>query len=733
MKQLVQNFKTGELLLEEVPASALKAGGVLVQNAYSLISAGTERLTVSTAQASLLGKAKQRPDLVKQVMDNIQREGMIATYKKVRTRLEILKPLGYSATGIVVESRCEEFQPGERVACGGDAYHAELISVPKNLCVKVPDGVALEEAAFTTLGAIAMQGVRQAQVQVGEKVVVIGLGLVGLLTVSILKAAGCKILGADISESQYSIAEEMGCDSVCMTSELAYRSRGFTRGYGADAILLTAATQSNTPIELAGEIARPKAKIVVVGVVGLNVPRDPNYYRKELDIRFSCSYGPGRYDPEYEEKGHDYPIGHVRWTEKRNMEAFLDLLAEKKIKLRPLITHVFSIEKALEAYDLILGKKNEPYIGILLKYDPQKPLEDYPKLLSTGITYNEKRKINIGLIGAGNFAQNYILPNLKAAVNVQFKTVCTATGISAKATADKFGFENFATDVDEVFKDDFINVVFIATRHNLHAPYVLKALEVGKHVYVEKPLCISETELEALVAVYRRKSDEEAAPLVMVGFNRRFSPMVHDLKEFFTGISEPLVVTYRVNAEFLPSEHWLHDPQEGGGRIIGEVCHFVDLIQYLVGFPLTSVYGRALPNNGQYHNDNVAITLNFENASIGTVSYLANGDKGLPKERIEVFGGGRVGVIEDFKELVLWQNGKRKRRKQKQDKGHKAEIKAFLQAVEQGEPSPVPLDEAVNTTLATFKILRSLEIGKPIDVRLDANREGETPGDCQPI
>lgn len=730
MKQLVQDFKTGELLLADVPPPAIKPGSVLVQNAYSLISAGTERSTVSTAQASLLGKVKQRPDLVKQVVKSIRQEGIVATYKKVRTQLETLRPLGYSSAGMVLESGCEEFQPGDRVACGGYAHHAELIAVPKNLCVKVPDGVALDEAAFTTLGAIAMQGVRQAQVQVGERVVVVGLGLVGLLAVNILKAAGCKVLGVDISASHFSIAQELGCDVVCLTSELVGRASDFTRGNGADAILLTAATQSNDPIELAGEIARKRAKIVVVGVVGLNVPRDPHYYRKELDIRFSCSYGPGRYDPEYEEQGHDYPIGYIRWTENRNMEAFLDLLAEGKIKLRSLITHVFPIEKALEAYNLILGKRNEPYIGVLLKYDEQKRLENYPRLLSTGGP-PKTGKVSVGLIGAGSFAQNYLIPGLKAGKGVALKAVCTATGLSAKSVAGKFGFEHFTTDVEDIFNDDEINTVFIATRHHLHTPYVLKALETGKHVYVEKPLCISEAELEALVELYQRKSDGVAPPLVMVGFNRRFAPMTLELKEFFKNVSEPLVLTCRVNAGFIPSEHWVHDPQEGGGRIIGEVCHFVDIIQYLAGSPITSVYARALPNNGRYHNDNVAITLNLENASVGTVIYLANADKRLPKERIEAFGGGRAGVIEDFREIALFRNATKKRWKRTQDKGHKAEIHAFLQAVEQGKLSPVPLDEAVNTTLATFKILKSLEIGKPIDVRLDANREEETSGSSQ--
>ncbi|MBI1922655.1 bi-domain-containing oxidoreductase [Candidatus Poribacteria bacterium] len=731
MKQLVQNFKTGELLLEEIPPPMLQAGRLLVQNAYSLISAGTERSTVSTGQASLLSKAKQRPDLVKQVVESVQREGIVATYKKVRARLETLKPLGYSSAGIVLGSDGEAFQPGDRVACGGYAHHAELIAVPKNLCVKVPDGVALDEAAFTMLGAIAMQGVRQAQVQVGERGVVVGLGLVGLLTVSILKAAGCKVLGVDISASHFPIAQELGCDAVCMTSELVGRASDFTRGNGADAILLTAATQSNEPIALAGEVARKKAKIVVVGVVGLNVPRDPHYYRKELDIRFSCSYGPGRYDPEYEEQGHDYPVGYVRWTENRNMEAFLDLLAEGKIKLRSLITHVFPIEKALDAYNLILGKRNEPYIGVLLKYDEQKHLEDSPRLLSTGAP-PKTGKVSVGLIGAGSFAQNYLIPGLKAGKGVALKAVCTATGISAKSVADKFGFEHFTTDIEDIFNDDEINTVFIATRHHLHTPYVLKALETGKHVYVEKPLCISETELEALVELYQRKSDEVAPPLVMVGFNRRFAPMTLELKAFLRDVNEPLILTYRVNAGFIPSEHWVHDSQEGGGRIIGEVCHFVDIIQYLAGSPITSVYARALPNNGRYHNDNVAITLNLENASVGTVIYLANADKGLPKEKIEAFGGGRAGVIEDSREIALFRNGTKRRWKRTQDKGHKAEIQAFLQAVEQGKPSPVPLDEAVNTTSAIFKILKSLEIGKPIDEQpLDASREEETSGSFQ--
>ena len=718
MRQLVQNFKTGELLLEEVPPPVLKPGGVLVRNAYSLISAGTERTTVSTAQASIVGKAKQRPDLVKQVIDNVKREGLIATYKKVKTRLETLKPLGYSSAGVVLESSCEEFQPGDRVACAGAGYasHAEILFVPKNLCIKVPDNVGLDEGSFATLGAIALQGVRQSEVHIGENVVVIGLGLLGLLTVAILKAGGCRVIGADISEDKFEYAKGMGCDEVCLPSELPKIVPNLTKGYGADAVILTASTRSNEPIELAGEISRKKAKVVIVGVVGLDVPRGPHYYQKELDIRFSCSYGPGRYDPDYEEKGHDYPFGYVRWTERRNMDAFLELVSQGKINLRPPITHVFAIEDAISAYELILGKRKEQYIGVLLKY-PQERKEER-RVLVTPSVKKHKGEIKVGFIGAGNFAQSYLIPNLKRIKDVSLKVVATASGVNAKSVAEKFGFEKFTTDASALLEDEEIDVIFIATRHNLHALYVIKALETGKHVYVEKPLCIYEEELGEIIKTYKRKIEESEPRLLMVGFNRRFSPMAEAVKSHFLNRSFPLAINMRINAGYIPPDHWTQDPEIGGGRIVGEVCHFVDLARYWIDKPVVSVFTQALPSTTDkpYLPHTVSVVLKYSDGSITNLLYLANGDSSISKEYHEVFGGGRTAILDDFRKIIIAGEGKRKIKKAAQDKGHKNEMVEVVRTIKEGKDFPISFESLIETTKVTFAIMESIRNGNVVNL-----------------
>jgi len=713
MKQVIQNFKTGELFVDEVPPPSLADGMVLVANHYSLISAGTERSTVKVAKANLLGKARQRPDLVAQVLQNIKREGLKATLEKVRTKLDTLKALGYSTAGEVMAYLDNDgsFQPGDRVACAGQDYasHAEIVSVPRNLVAKIPGNVSFEEASFTTLGAIALQGVRQADPRLGEKVAVIGLGLLGQITCQLLKANGCRVAAIDISDKLLELAGELGADASLHRNDpdLTARLTAFTHGHGFDSIIITAASDSNDPIELAGEIARKKGRVIVVGAVRMEVPRDPHYYRKELDLRMSCSYGPGRYDPSYEEHGQDYPYDYVRWTEQRNMEAFLDLIAQGKVNVKRLISHVFDIDKADAAYDIVLGKVKEPHSGILLKYTPgTTPPASSIRLRQASSAATGG--IHAGVIGAGSFAQNYLIPHIKT-WGAALTTVVTSRGITAKNVAEKFSFANASSDSQDVFSDGQINTVFIATPHNTHAEYVLRSLQTGKNVFVEKPLALHPEELEAI----SRQIGQHGGRL-MIGFNRRFSPVAKALKAAFGQPAQPLVINYRVNAGFIPKEHWIQDPATGGGRIIGEACHFIDLMQYFTGSLPVKVYAACIngDNDKLTNEDNICIIIHFKDGSVGTLTYTAGGDKSLPKEKVEVFGDGKVGIIHDFKKGELHQHNKVKNLNL-QGKGHKEEVQAFLQAVSTGSPMPIDFESIRQTTAATFKILDSLRTGLP--------------------
>ena len=647
MKQVIQNFKTGELYVDEVPLPALSKGMVLVENKFSLISAGTERSTVKTAKANLIGKARQRPDLVAQVLQNIRKEGLQATLEKVRTKLDSLKALGYSTAGTVVASMDTNglFRPGDRVACGGQDYasHAEVVGIPQNLVARIPDNVSFEEASFTTLGAIALQGVRQASPQLGESVCVIGLGLLGQITCQLLKANGCKVLGIDMSSQLPELARKLGADEAIQRDhpDLKNIVQDFTNGHGFDSIIITAATPSNDPIELSAEIARKKGKVIIVGAVKMDIPRDPHFYRKELELKMSCSYGPGRYDVKYEEQGEDYPYGYVRWTEQRNMEAFLQLLSQKRLDLSALITHRFDIDQAGAAYDIVMGKVQEPHIGILLGY----PVNDRKFLTLTKIKDQPSGPTRIGFIGAGSFAQNYLIPPAKQ-WGASLETVVTSKGITAKNVATKFSFNNASSDSRDIIDNPGIDTVFIATQHDTHASYAISCLKAGKRVFVEKPLAITMEELEDI------RSLQEGQPLfLMVGYNRRFSPVAQALKKEFQNVADPLVINYRVNAGFIPKEHWTQQDGAGGGRIIGEVCHFIDLLQFFTGSLPVRVFAECIgTDNLQVKNDdNVVITIRFRNGSVGTITYTAGGDKALAKERVEIFGGGKAGIIHDFK------------------------------------------------------------------------------------
>jgi len=711
MKQVIQNFKSGELYVDDVPLPSISKGMVLVENKFSLISAGTERGTVKVGKANLLGKAKQRPDLVAQVLQNVRKEGLKATLDKVKTKLDSLKALGYSTSGEVMASMDTRnlFQPGDRVACAGQdfASHSEMVSIPQNLVAKIPDNVSFEDASYTTLGAIALQGVRQADPKLGDNVCVIGLGLLGQITSQLLKANGCNVFGIDLSERLVHLAKEISADEAMLRNNLNLLASitDFTNGYGFDSVIITAAAPSNDPIELSAEIARKKGKVIVVGAVKMDIPRDPHFYRKELDLRLSCSYGPGRYDVNYENNGQDYPYAYVRWTEQRNMEAFLKLISNGAVNLKPLTSHVFDITEAEKAYDIVLGKVQEPSIGILLKY----PNSDKTKL-STNIVLDTKpiNKINVGFIGAGSFAQSYLIPHVKAS-EASLDTVVTSKGITSKNVAQKFGFNTSSSAAKDILENKSINTVFIATPHNSHAKYVIEALKNDKNVFVEKPLAMNEEELEHVETAYKESQNH-----LLVGFNRRFADVSKTIKASFEGQTEPVFVNIRVNAGFIPKEHWTQNPEIGGGRIIGEMCHFIDLMQYFTNSEPVKVYAECIntANEKTKADDNISIVVKFKNGSVGNLIYLANGDKSLPKELIEVFGGGIVGRIHDFRYGEIHYKNKSTKIKSP-CKGHKQEVAAFIDALSNEKASPISFNSIRLTTLTTFKIIDSLNSGLP--------------------
>lgn len=701
MEQLTQNLKDGKMQLLEVPFPALVSGQVLVKNHFSLISAGTEGKTVKDARLSYIGKARARKEEVKKVIDAAKTFGVMNTYKMVMNKLDAPSPLGYSTAGevIAVASDVKELKVGDFVACGGNsANHSEVIAVPVNLCVKVDKSVDMAHASFATLGAIALQGIRQADLRLGENCVVIGLGLVGQLTVQMLKASGVRTIGIDVDGRMVKLAEENGIDLALTRNreDLENVINDFTDGYGTDAVIITAGTDSLDPVDLAGSVSRKKGKVVIVGAVPTGFKRT-NYFRKELDLKMSCSYGPGRYDSEYEELGIDYPYGYVRWTENRNMQAFVNLIKDKKINIQNLLTHTFNFNEAPKAYDLIMNK-TEPFVGMVLKYDLAKPLTQSVVIKHKTFSKND---VNIGLIGAGSFGQNFLIPAIKN-TNAKLAGVVTARPSNAKNIASKNGFSFASGNASDIFYNTEINTVFIATRHDTHANYVLEALKNSKNVFVEKPLCMNIEELNTI-----RKTFEGSKSHLMVGFNRRFAPFIQELKKTINS-RIPCAINYRINAGNIPSEHWVHDAKLGGGRIVGEACHFIDLCMFITGSSITSVTANAIkdPNHLQ---DTVTIQLNFENGSIANISYFSNGNKLLNKEYLEVFCGGIVAVIDDFKEYRV--AGKTaKTTKGNQDKGHNREVAAYINAIENGNPTPISFIEQYTSMLATFKCLESIAL-----------------------
>ena len=706
MKQLIQSFKTGELGLFDVPAPICQKNGALVQTMVSLVSAGTEKMLVDFAKKSMLAKAKDRPDLVKQVIDKMKKEGVKNTLEKVFTKLDTPIPLGYSLAGRVLKvgSNISGINIGDRVACGGAGYanHSEINYVPKNLMVKIPDGVDDIDASFVTVGAIALQGVRQTEPRLGEKVAVIGLGLLGQLAVQLLKANGCKVIGSDLDPDKMELAKKLGADEVCSAGDLIAKANEFSNGYGVDAVIIAASTSSNQPVIDAAEISRMRGRVVFLGMVGMNIPRN-SYYKKEIDLRLSMAYGPGRYDPEYEEKGNDYPFDLVRWTEQRNFEAFLGLIQEGKITPKDLITHSYDFDDAMTAYDLLEGRTKEKYLGIVLNYKNQINLDEH-KVVQRSDKAVSHDKINVGLIGAGNFTKSVILPNMAKVGGYELVGLCTATGVSAEGTGKKYDFKYITTNSDEIYKNSDINTVFVTTRHDDHANKVINAMENKKHCFVEKPLCIYEEELELIKKAYDGQS------ILQVGFNRRFSPMIEKMKNQLNG---QVSVNYRINAGIIPNDVWIQDRTIGGGRIIGEVCHFIDTCSYLIDSEVVSVYATTVQKSDQSipDEDNVNITLNYANGSCATIAYYAYGDGAMPKEYIEAFGHGISLQMTDFRELINYKGSKaNKVKNSNQDKGFIGEFTAFSTSVKSGVPA-ISFESIYNTTKTSFKILESIRSG----------------------
>lgn len=717
MKQVLQNRKTGRPFVGEVPVPALQKGRVLVRTVASLISAGTERAAVELVSKGLVQEARQRPDLVKAVVAKVKNEGLLNTFASVRDKMAASQALGYSAAGIVaaVGEDVNEFQVGDRIACAGVGFasHAEVLSVPKNLCVHLPDGVSFESGAYGTLGAIALQGVRLAEPTLGESVVVIGLGLVGQLTVQLLKANGCRVFGLDLDQTRVALAQELGADKASVSSETSAKEiEAWTRGHGADAVLITAATDSNEPIELAARVSRLKGRVIVVGMTGMNIPRPP-FFSRELKLVISMSYGPGRYDPEYEERGHDYPLPYVRWTEKRNIESFIELIGDRRINVEGLTTHRFPIAEADRAYQLISGELREPNLGVVLNYDPEAEVVRKISLGAAAPVRKAEKSIVLGVIGAGGYVPAMLLPHFKTE-GVEFRSIATASGISAHDVGKRFGFAYAVSSAEEVLDDENVNLVVIGTRHDLHAELARGALERNKHVLVEKPLALNDEQLDSVLEAAGGSTGR-----LMVGFNRRFSPLAQRAKEFFNGRDTPLSMLYRVNAGRIPKEHWTQNAEEGGGRIVGEVCHFIDLMQFLTGAPPVSVFAESISAKSSkiVDADSVFITLRFADGSNGTVAYLSEGDKGLAKERLEIFGVGRVFVLDDFRRATLYKDGREEQIALKaQDKGQQTQVRELCASVLGGGPPLIPLEQLAATTRATFRVLDSLRERRPFEI-----------------
>ena len=714
MKQILQNLKSGETILEDIPCPRVLPGHVLIRTSQTLVSAGTEKMLVDFGKANLLDKARQQPDKVKMVLNKVKTDGLMPTVEAVRNKLDQPLPMGYCNVGFVLEvgAGVSQYRVGDRVASNGK--HAEVVCVPENLCVQIPDDVSDEAAAFTVLGAISLQGIRLVQPTLGETLVVTGLGLIGLITVQLLKAQGCRVLGIDLDSDKVGIAKKFGAETVNLSKgeDPVAIAEQFSRGRGVDAVIITASAKSNEIVHQAALMCRKRGRIVLVGVVGLELSR-ADFYKKELSFQVSCSYGPGRYDPEYEEGGNDYPVAFVRWTEQRNFEAVLDMISEGKLDTEALVSHRFALDQAVDAYKLVGGE--EPSLGIILQFPkPSETSDDELKrrtISLVGVDQKPRKgvKAKVGFIGSGNYATAVLIPAF-AQTNAELKSVASSAGISSIHAGKKFGFASVTTDSNEVIQDQSINTIVVTTRHNNHAQFVCDALKVGKHVFVEKPLTLKREELDDVIEAYETASRQNA-PLVMVGFNRRFSPHVQKIQQLLESVSEPKSFIMTVNAGAIPADHWTQDKEIGGGRIIGEGCHFIDLLRFLADSEIVSVKAIMIGEGVSIRDDKVTFTLGFADGSFGTVHYLANGNKSFPKERLEVFCADRVLQLDNFRKLTgFGWPGFTKMNLMKQDKGQKACAAAFVEAIESGKTSPIPFNELVEVTRVTFDIVDMLEL-----------------------
>ncbi|CAM2067078.1 Bi-domain-containing oxidoreductase [Sulfidibacter corallicola] len=719
MRQVLQNLRNGDVTLTDVPCPRLKAGHLLIRTARSLVSAGTERMLLDFGKANYLMKAKQQPEKVAQVLHKVRSEGIMATLNAVNTRLDQPMPMGYCNAGVVigVGEGVQGYKPGDRVISNGP--HAEVVCVPKNLCARIPDEVSDEQACFTVISAIGLQGVRLTAPQLGESVAVFGLGLIGLVAVQLLRAAGTRVIGFDFNPDRVTMAKAFGVTAINLAEGVdpVEAAMTFTDGRGVDAVLVTAATSSHDLMHQAAQMSRKRGRIVLTGVTGLNLKR-ADFYEKELSFQVSCSYGPGRYDTAYEQGGQDYPIGFVRWTEQRNFEAVLELMRDDRLQVEPLISKRAPLEEAAVAYESLA---DATAIGIVLTYpEPETVAAERAPLTSETVEIQvaagaDRRSPNVlGIIGAGLFATNKILPHL-AKSDCRMKWICSSQGVSGTTAAHKYGIQTSTTDAQQMFQDPEVKAVIITSRHDSHARFVLEALRHGKHVFVEKPMCLNEEELAQVVAAQERGGAK--GPLIMVGFNRRFAPLIAPVKAWADRCQSPLSMNFTCNAGAIPADNWTHDPQIGGGRIIGEACHFIDLLQYLAGSPIVQAAALKQTPPGQDLEDNVTLSLSFENGSIGSINYFAGGHKAYPKERLEVFGGGGVMVMDNYRALQGWGiKGFSKKSSRGLRKGHEEGLDAFLQAIGSESESPIPFAELVNSTRATFAVVRAMRERRVIEI-----------------
>lgn len=702
MKQILQDLKNGTTYLEDVPKPSAKNKHLIIQNRCSLISVGTEKMLMNFGKANLLEKARQQPDKVKMVLNKVKTDGLVQTLDAVKTKLNQPLPLGYSAAGVVVDPTNTPFKEGDRVISNG--HHAQIVRVPQNLVAKIPDNVSDQEASFTVVTAIALQGIRLLKPTLGECIVVTGLGLIGLIAVQLLKANGCRVLGLDFDKAKVEKARSFGVEAICVSPgmNVVEQAMQFSRGKGVDGVLITASTQSNEPVSQAAKMSRKRGRIILVGVIGLELSR-ADFYEKELTFQVSCSYGPGRYDKEYEDKGVDYPAGFVRWTQQRNFEAALDMMSSGQLDVKSLISHQFEFEKAEDAY----ARLNEPdTLGVVLNYDEEQEFSSKAQQtigLNTTVSADSS-KVSLGVIGAGNYAGRVLIPAFRK-TNVRLDTLVSSGGLSSTHWGRQFGFKNASTDAEALFNSGDCNTIVIATQHHQHADQVIKGLESGKHVFVEKPLAINSEQLDKIDSSYKTLIEQNKAPLLMVGFNRRFSPQVQKMKQLLDNNTIPKSFIMTVNAGAIPADHWTQDPAVGGGRVIGEACHFIDLLRFLSGHKITSVQQQRMGTSSDNLNDNVTITLTFEDGSLGNIHYLANGHSSFPKERLEVFCDGGILQLDNFRKMrgFGWP-GFSKMNLLSQDKGQNICASKFVKAIETGSTSPIPYDELMEVARVTIDV-----------------------------